>query len=385
MINKERAINQFMELVRISSVSKHERAVAAYLTDYFQNRGYEVIEDVKSKEAVPGASVGNIIVKIPGRGTLAQMPAIMLSSHMDTVEPGDDVKPQLSPDGHRVVSDGTTILGADDKGAIAQIIELVQVLEEQQLAHPPLELVFSICEELGLLGAYALDMSLVTAKIVYVLDAYVPVGRTDVGDVVVGSSTIIHGHGKITGKAAHAGVEPDKGISSIQVLAQAIAQMKLLKVDEETSSNIGYVKTEYPLNVVPEVTTFGFEVRSLDDAKAQAQLQSMIDELECACTQAGATLEIETEQLLKAYRLAANDKLLQHYHRVCAANEIEVREHVTRAGTDVSAFMERGLEGIVITTGGDAAHTLQEYLDIPTFIRATDLLLQLITTAIEQA
>jgi len=382
MINQERAINQFMELVRISSVSKHERAVAEYLTNYFQRLGYEVIEDVKSKAAVPGASVGNIIVKIPGRGVLAAAPAMMLSSHMDTVEPGENVNPQLSADGKRVVSDGTTILGADDKGAIAQIIELVAVLEEQELSHPPLELVFSICEELGLLGAYALDMSLVKAKMVYVLDAYVPVGQTDVGDVVVGSSSIIHGHGKITGKAAHAGVEPDKGISSIQVLAQAITQMKLLKVDEETSSNIGYVKTEYPLNVVPEVTTFGFEVRSLNDTKAQAQLQSMVDALEDACVQAGATLEIETQQLLKAYRLAPSDALLQHYYQVCAVNGIEVREHVTRAGTDVSAFMERGLEGIVVTSGGDAPHTLQEYLDIPVFMRATDLLLQLITTPV---
>jgi len=380
MMNQKRAIDQFMHLVRISSVSKNEAACAKYLIAHFSALGYEVIEDVKSKAAVPGASVGNIIVKIPGQGALASEAPILLSTHMDTVEPGEHIKPQLTSDGTRVVSDGTTILGADDKGGVAQVLEIVEVLREDELSHPPLELVFSICEELGLLGAYALDMSLISAKIAYVFDAYVPEGGTDIGDVVVGSSSIIHGHGKIIGKAAHAGVEPDKGISSIQVLSKAITQMKLLKVDEETSSNIGFVKTDYPLNVVPEVTTFGFEVRSLDDAKAQQQLESMITALEEAVQAAGATLEVKTEQLLTAYRLSEEDTVLKHYHQVCADNGVAVRELVTRAGTDVSAFMGHGLEGIVITTGGDAPHTLQEYLDIAVFMRSIDLVLKLITT-----
>jgi len=380
MMNRDRAIEQFMNLVQIDSVSKNERACADYLIDYFQKLDYEVIEDLKSKEAVPGATAGNVIVRVPGRGVLAEETPIMLSTHMDTVEPGNGVKPQISEDGTRIVTDGTTILGADDKGGIAQVIEVVNVLREHQMDHPPLELVFSICEELGLLGATFIDMSLIRAKTVYVLDAYVPEGGTDVGDVIVGSSSIYHVEGKITGKAAHAGVEPDKGISSIQVLAEAISQMKLLKVDEETSSNVGFVKTDYPLNVVPEVTSFGFEVRSLNDEKAEMQLQAMLDELEQATNKYGATLEYETKKLLTAYRLSDDDVVLRHYHNVCESEDIGVRELVTRAGTDVSAYMLHGLKGIVITTGGSAPHTLQEYLDIPTFMRGASLLLKLVTT-----
>jgi len=379
MMNQERAINQFMELVRISSVSKHERAFADYLKAHFETLGYEVIEDMKSKEAVAGATAGNIIVKIPGQGALANEGAILLSAHMDTVEPGENIKPQLSADGKRVVSDGTTILGADDKGGVAQIFELVHVLREDALSHPPLELIFPICEEIRLLGSTYVDMSLISAKTVYVLD-----GGPDVGDVLIGGPSMYDVRGTITGKAAHAGVEPDKGISSIQVLARAITNMKLLKVDEETTSNIGFVQTDYPLNVVPEVTTFGFEVRSLDDKKAEVQLNEMMRALEEATEQAGAQLEIKAEKVLTAYQLNAENDVLRHYHRVCEASGIEVRETISRGGTDLSSYISHGLEGIVIATGGEGPHTLEEYLDIRVFMNSLELLVKLVTTSMTQ-
>jgi len=375
MMNQKRAVKQFMDLVRISSESRNEKAFAEYITAYFQDLGYEVIEDVKSKEKVPGATVGNIIVKVPGVGVLSAEPAIGLSAHMDTVEPGNNIKPLLSADGMRVESDGTTILGADDKGAVAQIIELIHVLREHEMSHPPLDLLFPICEEVGLLGARALDTSLFEAKNIYVID-----GGTMPGDVLVASSSIYHVEGKITGKAAHAGVEPDKGISSIQVLAQAISEMTLLKVDEDTSSNVGFVKTDYPLNVVPEVTTFGFEVRSMDDQKATDQLAKMTKTLEDTAAHFGAKIELDVTKLLNAYHVQTEHPLLKHYYKVCADNGVTVQEKVSRGGSDLSAYMDHGLQGIVIPTAGRAAHTLQEYLDIPTFIACTNILILLVTT-----
>lgn len=376
MINKDRAVAKFMELVQIDSVSKQERAMADYLIEHFASRGHEVVEDLKSKAAVDGATTGNIIVKIAGKGALKNNPAILLCSHMDTVEPGNNIKPHITEDGKRVVSDGTTILGADDKGGISQIIELVEIFSENDIAHPPLELLFPICEEIRLLGTRALDTSLITAKTVYVLD-----GGPDVGDVLIGGPTAYDVIGKISGKAAHAGVEPEKGISSVQVLGHAIANMKLLKVDEDTSSNIGFVKADYPLNVVPEITTFGFEVRSLDGAKADAQLQHLMDCVEDACTKFGASVEWDVNKVLTAYQLSQENSVLKHYHEVCAANGIAVKETISRGGTDLSSLIAHGLEGIVIATGGEGPHTLEEYLDIDIFIRSIDLLIKLITHA----
>lgn len=374
MINKQRALDTFMEIVQIDSVSKQERQMADYLIQHFTGLGYEVTEDLKSKAAVEGATAGNVIVKIPGTGEKAEQPAILLCAHMDTVEPGNGVKPRISEDGRKIISDGTTILGADDKGGVAQIIELIWILREQKIAHPPLELLFPICEEIRLLGTRALDTSLITAKIAYVLD-----GGPDTGDVLVGGPTAYDVMGKIIGKSAHAGVEPEKGISSIQVLGHAIANMKLLKVDEQTSSNIGFVETKYPLNVVPEYTTFGFEVRSLDAQKADAQLQHLQDCVNAAGQKFGAQVEWDVTKVLTAYNLQPDNPVLKHYYEVCEANGIEVKETISRGGTDLSSLIGHGLEGIVIATGGEGPHMLTEFLDIDVFLRSLDLLIKLIT------
>ncbi len=375
MINKERALATFMELVQIDSVSKNERKMADYLLAYFTQLGYEAMEDLKSKAEIEGSTAGNVIVKIPGQGAKKGEPAIMLCAHMDTVEPGNGIKPHITEDGKFIISDGTTILGADDKGGIAQIIELVHILREQNLAHPPLELVFPVCEEIRLLGSRALDTSLTTAKVAYVLD-----GGPDTGDVLVGGPTAYDVTGIITGRSAHAGVEPENGISSIQVLGHAIANMKLLKVDEDTSSNIGFVSTEYPLNVVPEKTTFGFEVRSLKADKADAQLEHLMNTVKDAAEKFGAKVDFTVSKVLTAYKLEADNPVLKHYYDVCQKNGIEVIETISRGGTDLSSLIGHGIEGIVIATGGDNLHMVEERLNIDIFLRSLDLLVKLITT-----
>lgn len=376
MVNESRALQRFMEMVQINSVSKNERQMADFLLDHFKSLGYQVIEDLKSQKQVDGASAGNVLVYVPGQGDLIDAPTILLCAHMDTVEPGNNIKPRLSEDGKYVISDGTTILGADDKGGIAQIVEIIQILREQKLSHPPLELLFPICEEIRLLGTRALDTTKIHAKIAYVLD-----GGPDVGDVLIGGPTAYDVQGKIIGKSAHAGVEPELGISSIQVLGKAIAQMKLLKVDEDTSSNIGFVSTAYPLNVVPEITTFGFEVRSLKDDKAQKQLDHLMETVEVSCQEYGARVEWEINKVLTAYRIAGENPVLKHYHHICQLHGIEVKETISRGGTDLSSLIAHGIDGIVIATGGESPHMLEERLNIDIFIRSISLLLKLITTA----
>ncbi|GBU11338.1 peptidase T [Erysipelotrichaceae bacterium] len=374
MVNKNRALEQFMELVRIDSVSKNERQMADYLLGHFQKLGYEAVEDLKSRDEIPGGTSGNVIVKIPGKGNLAKMPAIMLCAHMDTVEPGNGIIPHITADGKFIVSDGTTILGADDKGGISQIIELEVILREHNLAHPPLELLFPVCEEIRLLGSRALDTTLVSAKVAFVLD-----GGPDVGDALVGGPTAYDVEAIITGKSAHAGVEPELGISSIQVLGHAIANMKLLKVDEDTSSNIGFVETKYPLNVVAEKTTVGFEVRSLDAKKADDQLDHLLACITDACAKFGATATFDVTKVLTAYKLEKDNPVLKKYYDVCESSGISVTEIVSRGGTDLSSLIGHGIEGIVIATGGDNLHSVRERLDIDIFMNSIELLIKLIT------
>lgn len=374
MINKDRAVAKFMELVQIDSVSLNERGVADYLTKYFRDLGYEVIEDEKSRAAVKGSTAGNIIVKVPGVGSKASEDTIILEAHMDTVEPGNGVKPSITEDGKYVVSDGTTILGADDKAGIAQIIEIEAILRENNLEHPPLEFLFAISEEIGLLGAFAVDTSLLDGKICYVLD-----GGGGPGSAIIGGPDYYDVWGKIIGKASHAGGSPDKGISSIQVMADAISNMKLLKIDEDTTTNIGRVICDYPTNVVPEITTFELEVRSLVPEKAEAQVQHVVDTIQAAAAKYGATAEVEYKKALSAYLHTPDNKVLKLFQDMCERHGIECKTIIVRGGTDVSGYMENGIDAIALAAGGENAHTLQERLVIDEFMQNIQQILWLVT------
>lgn len=374
MLNRERAVNRFMELVQIDSVSLNELGVATYLKNYFEGLGYEVFEDQRSKKAVPEANTGNILVKVPGRGALANEDIIILQSHMDTVEPGNGVKPSVTEDGKYVVSDGTTILGADDKAGIAQIIELDAVLRENQLDHAPLEYLFTISEEIGLLGAFNVDTDLVEGRIAYVLD-----GGDGPGAAIIGGPDFYDLVGTVTGKAAHAGVAPEKGISSIQVLSHAIANMKMLKVDEDTTTNIGRVLCDYPTNVVPEVTRFEMEVRSLDADKGQAQVEHLKETLQEACDKFGAKLDLEVTKSLSAYKLNDDNKVLKLYKDMCDRHNLDYRPMVVRGGTDVSGLIANGIDAICLAAGGEFAHELNERLIIDEFMENIQQLVWIVT------
>lgn len=374
MIQKDRAINKFMELVQIDSVSFNELGVAKYLIKHFSDLGYEVIEDKKSQVAVPQSNTGNIVVRIPGTGALANSPIIILEAHMDTVEPGNGVKPSLSEDGKYVVSDGTTILGADDKAGIAQILEVEAVLRENKMDHAPLELLFTVAEEVGILGAFNVDTDIVKGKIAYVLD-----GGGGPGTALIGGPDFYDIVGKIIGKAAHAGVAPEQGISSIQVMSEAISNMKLLKVDEDTTTNIGRVICNYPTNVVPEVTTFEMEVRSLKAEKGKAQCDHVIHTLEAACEKYGARLEYTLSQSLHAYHHSDDNPVIKQYKAMCERHGLTYTGQVMRGGTDVSGLTFNGIDAICLAAGGEFAHELRERLIIDEFISNIQQVLWLVS------
>lgn len=374
MVNKERAISKFLELVQIDSVSYNEREMADYLIHYFTDLGYEVLEDKGSNEKVPLTNAGNVIVKLPGKGTLAHQETLILEAHMDTVEPGNGVKPSITADGKYVVSDGSTILGADDKAGIAQILEVEAVLRENNLDHPPLEFLFTIGEEVGILGAFAVDTDLLQGKIAFVLD-----GGGGPGTAIIGGPDYYDITGKIIGKAAHAGVSPDTGISSIQVMSEAISNMTLLKIDENTTTNIGKVICNYPTNVVPEVTTFAMEVRSLDRESGKRQLNHIIEELEKAVVKFGATLEYDVNQSLFAYHHTDDNPVIKRFKAMCARHDLDYQGIVMRGGTDVSGLTFNGIDAIVLAAGGENGHELQERLIIDEFLQNIQQVIWLVT------
>ncbi|CAM3565850.1 Peptidase T [Marinicrinis lubricantis] len=234
MINQQRTINQFLDLVRIDSETKHERVICDALKRIFLGFGMNVHEDDSASRTGHGA--GNLIIDwAPSRGK-EQVDPIFFTCHMDTVVPGRGIKPQVDEDGY-IRSDGTTILGSDDKAGLAAIIEAVRAVEENGIAHGPIQFIITAGEESGLVGARAMDASQLKARYGFALDSNGKVGEIAVA-APAQAKLFIH----IIGRSAHAGVNPEDGISAIQVASKAISKMPLGRIDHETTANIGSFK-----------------------------------------------------------------------------------------------------------------------------------------------
>src|SRR5919202_57597 len=278
MINQERIKNLLLELVQIDSISREEREMAERIRALCEEMGAEVfIDDAGSKV---GGNTGNVIARFPG--TVPTAEPIMMSAHMDTVVPGRGVKPIV--DGDIIRTDGSTVLGGDDKSGCSVIIETIRSLQEQNIPHAPIDAVFSICEEVGLLGAKHLDMSKVRARYGIVFDS------DDPGFLFTKGPSADHFEIKIYGLEAHAGVAPEDGISAIRIAAEAIAAMKLFRVDEETTANIGVIRGGEATNIITNLVTLKGEARSLDDEKLEKQTAHMIKCLEDAAAKYEVTV-----------------------------------------------------------------------------------------------
>src|SRR5919107_5243428 len=252
MINQERIKNLLLEFVQIDSHSRKEREIAERIKKYCEEMGAEVeIDDAGEKV---GGNTGNVIASFPG--TIPGAEPIMMSAHMDTVVPGEGVRPVV--EGDIIRTDGTTVLGGDDKSGCAVIVETIRCLQENNIPHAPIEAVFSICEEVGLLGAKHVDVSKLKSKYGLVFDSHDP------GFLFTKGTSANHMEWKIYGLESHAGVAPEAGISAIKIAAEAISEMKLGRIDEETTANVGVIEGGEATNIVTNYVYLKGEARSLD-------------------------------------------------------------------------------------------------------------------------
>lgn len=257
-VNHERLKALFLELVRIDSLSRHEQAVALRLQREVELAG-AVCRFDNAGERVRG-NTGNLIAKIPGNA--AGAPPFLLAAHMDTVAPGEGVKPIV--EGDIVRTDGSTVLGGDDKSGCAVICEVLHRVRESGMPHGPIEAVFTICEEIGLQGARNLDLALISAKEGLVYDSDAP------GYLVVRAPSAVSISFTVKGLEAHAGVAPERGLSAIKIAAEAIAAMRLGRIDDETTANLGVINGGRAGNVVPSEVVIRGEARSRNAAKLQS-------------------------------------------------------------------------------------------------------------------
>lgn len=356
-INADRLLNTFLELCAIDAESTRERAMADHLTTLLTGLGFTVTED--DAGARLGGNAGNLYATLPGTGPGE---TLLFSCHMDRVVPGCGVKPQIK--GEYVVSDGSTVLGADDVAGLAAVLEGITLFCEQGLPHPPLEVVFSVAEELSLLGIEQFDMKRLVSRCGFVLDAGGPVG-----EIVVKAPEQVRLSAVIHGRAAHSGIAPEEGISAIQIAATAISRMKLLRVDDETTANIGSIRADGPTNIVPDRCELSAEARSTDPARLAAQVGAMRQALEDATQAAGGCVEISVRSNYRSYQLDLNSAPVRRAEAAARSLGLPVRHRSTGGGSDANFFNECGIPTAVLCCGFEKVHTCEERMPVEQLTR----------------
>ena len=379
-------VDEFIKLASINSPPKKEAVLGRYLVERLAQLGCSVTID-DSGEAT-GSDIGNIIARYPGRRDegrnrddfserVDQAPVLMLSAHMDTVTSTEGMTPQRQ--GDRLVSNGETILGADDKGGIAMILALLHRLQgDADLPCPPLEIVLTVQEEVGLFGCRQLTEPL-QGVYGFVLD-----GDGDVGSVVHRAPTHTIMTLKVQGRAAHAGAEPEKGINAIVVAAEAIAQIRSGRIDFETTSNFGTIRGGKAMNIVAENVEITAEVRSLSPQRMEAEVQRILDVFEQVCTEKGARLHVDKEVEYQAYSLADDHPLICMAREAAQAMGGPFVLEATGAGSDANIFNERGVPCTVLGIGMTEPHTVVESIAVDQLEKGVVFLVEIVKRAAKQ-
>lgn len=374
MINEERVIGQFVELVQIDSETRHERNIADYLKRKFYDLGLEVIEDGSSTKT--GHAAGNLIATLNPSGDTAHVPPFLFTCHMDTVTPGNGIKPVIGDDGW-IRSDGTTILGADDKAGVAALLEVIQVLHENQLPHGKIQFVITAGEESGLIGSRALEASYLDAKYGFAIDC-----NGEVGSICIGAPTQARVEIEIYGKSAHAGVNPEDGISAIQVAGKAIARMNLGRIDEETTANIGKFEGGGQTNIVPDYVKLYAEARSLSQEKVIKQLQDMKQAVDSACKDYGARGEFHSEIIYPAFRFSEQDEVVMMAKQAASNLSLSGRTFTSGGGSDANVFNGLGVPTVNLAVGYENIHTTEERIRKEDIVRTAQFALEIIAQSI---
>ncbi len=369
MINRERLVAEFMELVRVDSESRREAPMSALLRDKLQQLGFTVYVDDAGSQT--GSNTGNLIARLPGNEDAV---ALMLSAHMDTVSPGRSINP-VKKNGI-IYSDGTTVLGADDKAGIAAILEAVRVVQEQKLPHGVLELIFTICEEVGLAGVKFLDFSRLEARMGYVLDS-----NGSVGSIINQGPSQDEIYAEMLGVAAHAGINPEDGVNAVQVASRAIAGMQLGRIDHETTANIGIISGGVAINIVPDKVMIKGETRSLQEQKRIEQTRVICEALEKAAREGGAQVQVRVETMYPAMNVPVDAPVVQLAQKAALDLGLQPVVKSTGGGSDTHIFNEHGISAVNLGIAMQKVHTTDEFITVSDLVLDASYVLAIINTA----
>jgi tripeptide aminopeptidase len=359
----------FLELARVPSPSGQERAVADQVVDYLRALALPVDED--DAGARIDSTIGNLLCRIEpsGEGT-----PLFFCAHLDSVPPEGPIEPVVE-DGV-VRNGGGTILGADNKAAVAAMLDATRRIVAESRPHGGIELLFTPKEEVGLRGAEAFDQERLHARLGYVYDHAGPIG-----EVILGAPYQVKLDASFRGRAAHSGMYPEEGRSAIAAAARAIADLRLGRLDEETTANVGEIHGGTARNIVPERCSFAAEARCHDERKLGELVQEMLETITFAAQVSDCDVETAVDPSARGYRLKRDDEAVRLAAAALERTGFQPTYGLSGGGADANVFNERGLQCLNLANGMTDIHTPDERIAVADLDRMVDVTLALVEVA----
>ncbi len=364
LVNQERLVSTFIDLAKIASPSWEEKGVIDYIKQKADALGVECV-------LYPCNNSYNVLIRVTGDESYIP---VLFSCHMDTVTPCENIQPVIKD--NKIFSDGKTILGADDKSAIAAFLEAIELLKEHALPHGHIEFLFTCAEEVGLFGAKGFDLSVVKAQYAFVFDSDGPVGK-----IIVAAPYHISMKIFIKGKAAHAGMEPEKGISAIRVLSEIITAIPHGRLDSETTVNVGIVKGGRATNIVAEEAECTLETRSKQKARVLSVKREIERTAKVIARKHKAKIKIESTMDYEGYAIRENHPIVLIASQALKSIGINSALAVSGGGSDTNIFNAHGMKAINLSSGMRQVHTTKEYVLIQDLVNVASLVLSIIQHA----
>lgn len=367
-IDKQWLIREFQTLVSMDSPSFGERQMGDYLKKQLTGLGFAVEED---DAGLPHkGNCGNLHGFLEGNPDLAP---ILFCTHMDTVEPSRGKRAVLGEDGV-IRSRGDTVLGADDCAGTAAVLEALRVIREEKLEHRPIEVLFTVAEELYCKGIKGLDFSRLRAGEAYILDLSAPPGSA-----AYQAPTILSLEIKIKGRSSHAGFAPEKGVHAIKAAAEAIAKLPMGRIDEDTTFNIGVIEGGKATNIIPDLCVLSGEIRSYSHEKALVTAEKVRAQLESAAKSLGAEAEFDLQVGCRAYTTPLEHPVVRRFELACETRGLPFSPVKTFGGSDNNVLAEHGITGLVLASAMYRCHSVWEYTTAAELIEVAGLALALMT------
>jgi tripeptide aminopeptidase len=359
----------FVELARVPSPPGEERAVADRVLEYLRGLALRVEED--DAGAKIGSTIGNLLCRLE---PTAEGAPLFFCAHLDTVPPQGPIEPVL--DDGVLRNAGGTILGADNKAAVAAMLEAVRLVVAENRPHGGIELLFTPKEEVGLRGASAFDQDRLRARMGYVYDHAGPVG-----EVILGAPFQCKLDASFHGRAAHSGMYPEEGRSAIVAAARAIADLRLGRLDEETTANVGEIQGGTARNIVPDRCSFAAEARSHSERKLGELIQEMLETITFAAQLAECDVETEVDPSARGYRFKRDDEPVRIAAKALERAGLQPTYGLSGGGADANVFNERGLECVNLANGMTDIHTPDERISVADLELMVDVTLALVEVA----